>query len=43
MRSIEIAKNLLNLNVEIPIIMKSTGLSKKKSKNYKKIFLEKTS
>ena len=41
--SIEIAKNLLNLNVEIPIIMKSTGLSKKKSKNYKKIFLEKTS
>ena len=31
-RSIEIAKNLLNLNVEIPIIMKSTGLSKKEIK-----------
>ena len=32
MRSIEIAKNLLDLNVEIPIIMKSTGLSKKEIK-----------
>ena len=28
-RSIEIAKNLLNLNIDISIIMKSTGLTKK--------------
>ena len=28
-RSVEIAKNLLDLNVAIPIVIKSTGLSKK--------------
>ena len=27
-RSAEIAKNLLNLNIDIPTIMKSTGLTK---------------
>ena len=27
-RSIEIARNLLNLNIDIPTIMKSTGLTK---------------
>ena len=27
-RSIEIAKNLLNLNIDIPTIMKSTGLTR---------------
>ena len=35
-RSIEIAKNLLNLNIDIPTIMKSTGLSKQEIKNLSK-------
>ena len=35
-RSIEIAKNLLNLNIDISTIMKSTGLSKQEIKNLSK-------
>ena len=33
---ISIAKNLLNLNIDIPTIMKSTGLSKQEIKNLSK-------
>ena len=35
-RSVEIAKNLLNLNIDISTIMKSTGLSKQEIKNLSK-------
>ena len=36
-----IAKNLLDLNVAVPIIMKSTGLSKKEIKELQKVDLKK--
>ena len=35
-RSVEIAKNLLDLNVAVPIVIKSTGLSKKEIKELQK-------